>query len=179
MVKSSYDFENLWGPVKPRDPSWPLDPLRPDPLVGFQNKKSRLCLLRATRRSSLQSLFCTDFLYSLFASRYSLFATFSLRLTARYTLLPFYYSLIFTRSSRLASLFFLLAALLLFLLARRSPLSSCYTLLDACCSFFLNSLVKLVTRWLLYANRGLLPADHFWKRSAILHYCLLPSSSIW
>ena len=84
---------------------------------------------------------------------------FFLRLTARYTLLPFYYSVTFTRPSRIVVLFFLLAAWLLFLLARRSPLSACYTLLDACCSLFPDSLLTLVARWLLYANRGLLPAD--------------------
>ena len=110
MVKSSYDLENLWFPEKPRDISWSLDPLRPDPLFGFQNKKSRLCSLRDTQRSSRQSFFSTDFLHSLFASRCSLFAAFFLRLTARYSLLPFYYLLTFTRSSLLVGMFFLLAA---------------------------------------------------------------------
>ena len=109
-VKSSYDLKNLRGPVKPRDLSWYLDPMRSDPLFGFQNKNSGLCSLRTIQCYSRQSLFSTDFLHSLFASRCSLFATFFLRLTARFSLLPFYYSLTFNRSSLLVGQFYFFAA---------------------------------------------------------------------
>ena len=101
----------MWGPVKPRGPSWaPWAPVA-RPLIWIPEwKESRiaLCWLRATQRSSRQSLFSTtDFLHSLFASRCSLFAAFfavdNSLLAASFLLFTDLYSLLASRWSVLSS----------------------------------------------------------------------------
>ena len=151
-----------WAPWWFEAPGVPLEPLMQTPYFDSRIKRVSNSSLLASCYSALFSPFPFLYWFSSLAVCFTLFALryFFLRLTARFSLLPFYYSLTFNRSSLLVGQFYFFAAWLLLPFAGHSPLFECYILLDACCSSFLNSLLALVNRWLLYANHRLLPAAH-------------------
>ena len=128
--------------------SWHFKLLACCPLLIFFTR----CLLHVVRFSLL--FFAVD--SSLLAASFLLFADL--------------YSLLASRWSVLSSR----CLVIISLIARHSLLSKCHTLLDACCSLFPNSLLTLVASWLLYANRGLLPAVRF--ALLVSHHLLLPRS---
>ena len=119
----------------------PAGPLVPR-VFGFQNKESRLCSLRATQRSSRQSIslliFFARCFFTLVALSCFFFAVDSWLHAAPFLLFADLYSL-------LASCWSVLSSRCLIIISLSSPLTVIWKLyiIDACCSLLPNSLLTM------------------------------------